>query len=179
MLISTEERNKAKQSYQESLQNVATARQQAAVSHSLSRPSISSPPLQMGFALCQLIPVGKVHIHEKQECYSPMSLAQHIKDSAVIGSLTLRSAPHFLKTRLIFLHINTVSHKRANHGCQSAAPACRWPFNIYICHMMCLGKKNTQRGIAALETCPPLIKRFSSLLGNNNSYFSAQKPTSC
>lgn len=33
MLISSEERNKAKQSYQESLQNVATVRQQAAVSH--------------------------------------------------------------------------------------------------------------------------------------------------
>lgn len=33
MLISAEERNKVKQSYQESLQNVATVRQQAAVSH--------------------------------------------------------------------------------------------------------------------------------------------------
>lgn len=33
ILISAEERNKAKQSYQESLQNVATVRQQAVVSH--------------------------------------------------------------------------------------------------------------------------------------------------
>ncbi len=52
MLISTEERNKAKQSYKESLQNVATVRQQAAVSH--LRSSVSTTLLQMGFALCQL-----------------------------------------------------------------------------------------------------------------------------
>lgn len=42
--------------------------------------------------------------------------------------------------------------------------------------MMCLGKKNAQRGIGALETCPPLIKRFSFLLGDNNSYFLPKSP---
>lgn len=42
MLTSIEERTKAKQSYQESLKNVATVRQQVAVSHSLSVPAIFS-----------------------------------------------------------------------------------------------------------------------------------------
>uniref|UniRef100_A0A8D0D3H4 Exosome complex component 10 n=1 Tax=Sander lucioperca TaxID=283035 RepID=A0A8D0D3H4_SANLU len=42
LLISTEERNQAKQSYQESLQNVATVRQQAAVSGGKKRERVAS-----------------------------------------------------------------------------------------------------------------------------------------
>lgn len=43
--ISTDERKKAKQSYQESLQNVPTVREQAAVSHVLFCAYISPHPL--------------------------------------------------------------------------------------------------------------------------------------
>lgn len=110
-----------------------------------------------------------IHIH-------PRAWHSILKMVLLIVSLTLCNAPHFQKTWLVFLHINTVTHKRVNHCCQSAAPPCYWPFNIYICHMMCLGKKNAQHGIGALETCPPLIKRFSFLLGSNNSYSLPKSP---
>lgn len=68
-----------------------------------------------------------------------------------MASLTLCSAPHFLMMPLVFLHINTVTHKRVKHFYQSAALALKWPFNIYVCHMMCLGKQNPQRGTRALR----------------------------
>lgn len=68
-----------------------------------------------------------------------------------MASLTLCSAPHFLMMPLVFLHINTVTHKRVKHFYQSVALALKWPFNIYVCHMMCLGKQNPQRGTRALR----------------------------
>lgn len=117
--------------------------------------------------------LGKVQIHGKFLLYSPKSLPRDIKYSALLATLTLCNAPHFLKTWLVFLHINMVTHKRGSHRCHSAASACQRHFNIYICHMMCLGTKNTQHGIGALET---LIKRFSVLLGSINSYCLPKSP---
>lgn len=90
-----------------------------------------------------------------------------------MASLTLCIAPHFLMMPLVFLHINTVTHKRVKHFYQSAALALKWPFNIYVCHMMCLGKQNPQRGTRALRDSSftyHMIFFFPPLESDNSSF---------
>lgn len=104
MLISTEERNKAKKSYQESLQNVVTVRQQAVVSHlTLSSLhflfSTSDGPCTLSTSLLMMSLLGKVQILEKLELHLHRSPAHCIKDGALIASLTLCNAPYFLLRR--------------------------------------------------------------------------------
>lgn len=80
MFISAEERKIVKVSYQESLQNVPTVRQQAVVSHLHSCHIISFVPLQDGalHTVCSMFaaPVGEKD-ELKHRVLSPKGAAKH------------------------------------------------------------------------------------------------------
>lgn len=146
----TEERKKAKQSYKESLQNVATVRQQAAVSHF---SSFMLPPGQGGggWTLSASLdaPVGESKKSTKWLAYSPERLANLIKDMPGEPS----SAPPHHETWPGFPQINVLTHNR--HCSHSAAVLALAAFSYPYVFSCAWGGKMHYVGLELYSLSPP------------------------
>lgn len=156
MWLSTEERNKAKQSYQESLQNVTTVRQQAAVSHFHSFTSCAALH-SVDFTVD--VPVGTVQILAEHELYSGKAYQRWCFNSHFTP---LHCPPFSWGTAAVSAH--KCGDARAREPLRPVCNTKHVSFWIFcICLMMCLGKRSARRGIGAFESPLPFITLFFPL----------------
>lgn len=182
MFISAEERKIVKVSYQESLQNVPTVRQQAAVSHLHSCHIISFVPLQDGapHTVCSTFAAS---VGEKDELkhwvLSPKGAAKHSKDRQ---SYPLRCPPFSPGTAAISAPKKKKIQWRTSEWTLAARLQERRVSNllIFVSVSRCAPGRNkkARRGLGASESTSSALHAFPVLLGNDGSYRLCRSPLS-